>query len=148
MSGKSSLEFQWTEDEIQLLLETTRNLKVQEDYKKITRFYHRPTVIYVLVFLHLFFQMCFHQVFGADRQLSHTPHITFRIGALQPLSVTKIMPKKICSNGNRKSNGDENWNGARAIWCDGNIVLSTCKDIQHILRKAISSILWQIVNIT
>ena len=58
------------------------------------------------------------------------------------------MPKKICSNGNRKSNGDENWNGARAIWCDGNIVLSTCKDIQHILRKAISSILWQIVNIT
>ena len=59
MSGQSSLEFQWTEDEIQLLLETTRNLKVQEDYKKITRFYHRPTVIYVLVFLDLFFQMCF-----------------------------------------------------------------------------------------
>ena len=26
-------------------------LKVEEDYKKITRFYARPTVIYVLVFL-------------------------------------------------------------------------------------------------
>ena len=38
--------------EIQLLLEATQNLKVEEDYKKITRFYPRPTVIYVLVFLH------------------------------------------------------------------------------------------------
>ena len=52
MSGKSSPEFQWTDDEIQLLLEATQNLKVEEDYKKITRFYPRPTVIYVLVFLH------------------------------------------------------------------------------------------------
>ena len=52
MSGKSSPEFQWTDDEIQLLLEATQNLKVKEDYKKITRFYPRPTVIYVLVFLH------------------------------------------------------------------------------------------------
>ena len=51
MSGKSSAEFQWTDDEIQLLLEATQNLKV-EDYKKITRFYSRPTIIYVLVFLH------------------------------------------------------------------------------------------------
>ena len=51
MSGKSSPEFQWTDDEIQLLLEATQNLKVEEDYKKITRFYPRPTVIYVLVFL-------------------------------------------------------------------------------------------------
>ena len=52
MSGKSSPEFQWTDDEIQLLLETTQNLKVEEDCKKITRFYPRPTVIYVVVFLH------------------------------------------------------------------------------------------------
>ena len=51
MSGKSSPEFQWTDDEIQLLLEATQNLKVEEDYKKITRFYPRPSVIYVLVFL-------------------------------------------------------------------------------------------------
>ena len=52
MSGKSSSEFQWVDDEIQLLLEATQNLKVEEDYKKITRFYPRPIVIYVLVFLH------------------------------------------------------------------------------------------------
>ena len=39
MSGKSSPEFQWTGDEIQLLLEATQNLKVEQDYKKITRFY-------------------------------------------------------------------------------------------------------------
>ena len=51
-SVKSSPEFQWTDDEIRLLLEATQNLKVEEDYKKITRFYSRPTVIYVLVFLH------------------------------------------------------------------------------------------------
>ena len=52
MSGKSFPEFQWTDDEIQLLLEATQNLKAEEDYKKITRFYAMPTVIYVLVFLH------------------------------------------------------------------------------------------------
>ena len=52
MSGKSSPEFQWTDDQTQLLLEATQNLKVEEDYKKIIRFYLRPTVIYVLVFLH------------------------------------------------------------------------------------------------
>ena len=52
MSGKSSPEFQWTDDEIQPLLEATQKLKVKEDYKKIKRFYPRPTVIYVLVFLH------------------------------------------------------------------------------------------------
>ena len=52
MSGKSSPEFQWTYDEIQLLLENTENLKVDENYKKIARFYPRPTVIYVLMFLH------------------------------------------------------------------------------------------------
>ena len=52
MSGKSSPEFQCTDDEIQLLLETTQNLKVEEDCKKITGFYPRPTVIYVVVFLH------------------------------------------------------------------------------------------------
>ena len=50
MSGKSSQKFQWTDDEILLLLEATQNLKVEEDYKKITRFYPRPSVIYVLVF--------------------------------------------------------------------------------------------------
>ena len=52
MSGNSYPEFQWTDDEIQLLLEATQDLKVEQDYKKITRFYPRPTVIYVLVFLH------------------------------------------------------------------------------------------------
>ena len=52
MSGNSYPEFQWTVDEIQLLLEATQDLKVEQDYKKITRFYPRPTVIYVLVFLH------------------------------------------------------------------------------------------------
>ena len=52
MSGKSYPEFQWTDDEIQLLLEAAQNLKVEEDYKKITRFYLRATVSYVLVFLH------------------------------------------------------------------------------------------------
>ena len=52
MSGKSSPEFQWTDDEIQLLLEATQNLKVEEDCKKITRFYPRLTVSHVLVFLH------------------------------------------------------------------------------------------------
>ena len=52
MSGKSSPEFQWTDDEIQLLLEATQNMKVEEDYKKITRFYPRLAVIYVLVILH------------------------------------------------------------------------------------------------
>ena len=52
MSGKSFPEFQWTDDEIQLLLEATQNLKVEEDYKKITGFYPRPTVIYVLMFLY------------------------------------------------------------------------------------------------
>ena len=38
MSEKSSLEFQWTYNEIQLLLAATQYLKVEEDYKKITRF--------------------------------------------------------------------------------------------------------------
>ena len=52
MSEKSYPEFQWTDDEIQLLLEATQDLKVEQDFKKITRFYPRPTVIYVLVFLH------------------------------------------------------------------------------------------------
>ena len=52
MSRKSYPEFQWTDDEIQLLLEATQNMKVEEDYKKTTRFYPRLTVIYVLVILH------------------------------------------------------------------------------------------------
>ena len=33
MSRKSSPEFQWTDDDIQLLLEVTQNLKVEKDYK-------------------------------------------------------------------------------------------------------------------
>ena len=33
MSGKSSPEFQRTDDDIQLLLETTQNLKFEKDYK-------------------------------------------------------------------------------------------------------------------
>ena len=36
MSGKSSPEFQWTDDEIQLLLEATQNLK-DEDYKILSQ---------------------------------------------------------------------------------------------------------------
>ena len=52
MLGKSSPEFLCADDEIQLLLEATQNLKVEEGYKNITRFYSRPPVIYVLVFLH------------------------------------------------------------------------------------------------
>ena len=33
MSRKGSPEFQWTDDDIQLLLEATQNLKVEKDYK-------------------------------------------------------------------------------------------------------------------
>ena len=33
MSGKSSAEFQWTDDDIQLPLEGTQNLKDEKDYK-------------------------------------------------------------------------------------------------------------------
>ena len=33
MSGNSSPEFQWTDDDIQLLMEATQNLKVEKDYK-------------------------------------------------------------------------------------------------------------------
>ena len=52
MSGKRSPEFKWTDDDIQLPLEATQNLKVEEDHKNMTRFYPRPIAIYVLVFLH------------------------------------------------------------------------------------------------
>ena len=58
-----------------------------------------------------------------DRLLSDTPHITFRIGAFQPLSVMKIMPKKIRSNGNRRPIRYENWNGAIGIRYHGKKVL-------------------------
>ena len=51
MSGKSSPEFQWTDDDIELLLEATQNLKVEEDYKNSARLYPRRTLIYVPVFL-------------------------------------------------------------------------------------------------
>ena len=34
MLGKSSPEFQWTDNEIQLLLEATQNLKVEEDLQE------------------------------------------------------------------------------------------------------------------
>ena len=37
MSGKSSPEYQWTDDEIQLLLEATQNLKAEEDYKILSQ---------------------------------------------------------------------------------------------------------------
>ena len=33
MTGKSSPEFQWTDDDIQLLVEATQNAKVEKDYK-------------------------------------------------------------------------------------------------------------------
>ena len=33
MSGKSSPKFQLTDDDIQLLLKATQNLKVEKDYK-------------------------------------------------------------------------------------------------------------------
>ena len=35
MSGKSSPGFQWTDDEIQLLLEAKQNFKVEEDCKEL-----------------------------------------------------------------------------------------------------------------
>ena len=40
-----------------------------------------------------------------------------------PSPFTKIMPKKICPNGNRRSIRYESWNRAIAIRYDGNIVL-------------------------
>ena len=51
MSGKRFAEFQWSDDDIHLLLEATQNMNVEEDYKKIARFCSRPTVIYVPVLL-------------------------------------------------------------------------------------------------
>ena len=33
MPEKSSPEFQWTDDDIQLLMEAAQNLKVEKDYK-------------------------------------------------------------------------------------------------------------------
>ena len=33
MSGKNSAGFQWTDDDILLLMEATQNLKVEKDYK-------------------------------------------------------------------------------------------------------------------
>ena len=33
MTEKSSAEFQWTDDDIQLLMEATQNLKVEKDYE-------------------------------------------------------------------------------------------------------------------
>ena len=39
MSGKRFPEFQWSDDKIHLLLEATQNMSVEEDYKKIARFY-------------------------------------------------------------------------------------------------------------
>ena len=35
MSGKSYPEFQWTDDDIQLLLGATQNLKVEKNYKGV-----------------------------------------------------------------------------------------------------------------
>ena len=50
------------------------------------------------------------------------PGITFRIGVFQPLSVTKIIPKNILPNVNRRPIRYENWNGTIAIRYDGNKV--------------------------
>ena len=36
MSGKSLSEIQWLDNEIQLLLEYTKKLKAEEDYKSLT----------------------------------------------------------------------------------------------------------------
>ena len=33
MSGKYSAEFQWSDDDIPLLMEATQNVKVEKDYK-------------------------------------------------------------------------------------------------------------------
>ena len=33
MTGKRSPEFQWTDADIQLLMEATQNVKVEKDYK-------------------------------------------------------------------------------------------------------------------
>ena len=54
MSGKSSPEFQWTDDEIQLLLETTQNLKVEEDYSVASFYKKLPFLCQTLLIL------CFH----------------------------------------------------------------------------------------
>ena len=35
MSGKSYSDFQWTDGDIQLLLEAPKNLKVEKDYKRL-----------------------------------------------------------------------------------------------------------------
>ena len=35
MSGKISPEFRWTNNEIQLLMKATQNLKVEKDYKEL-----------------------------------------------------------------------------------------------------------------
>ena len=37
MSEKSSPEFQWTDNDIQLLLEATQNLNVEEDYNILSQ---------------------------------------------------------------------------------------------------------------
>ena len=81
--------------------------------------------------------MCFHQIFGVDRQLSDTSRIIFRIQTFRSksLSITKIMPKKICSNGNRRPIWHENWNGAIAIRFDGNIVLVKEQTKYRIMKK-------------
>ena len=39
MSGKTSPAFQWTDAEIQLLLENTQNLKVEKDSKELNSDY-------------------------------------------------------------------------------------------------------------
>ena len=85
MSGKSSPGFQWTDEEIQVLLEATQNLKVEENYE-ITRFYPIPTVIYVLVFLH--------------SVVSFYKKLSFLYQTLLNLHLEKHYIS--CSNGNRR----------------------------------------------
>ena len=63
------------------------------------------------------------------------PRITFRIGAFQPLSVMKIMQKKIRSKGNRRPIHYENWNGAIAIRYDGNIILKSWENKKYLFER-------------
>ena len=53
MSGKNSVEFQWTDDDIPLLMEATQNLKVEKHYKELNwKLILGLTLDYMLVILH------------------------------------------------------------------------------------------------
>ena len=53
----------------------------------------------------------------------------------QPLSVTKIMPKEICSNGNRRPIRYENWNEAIAFRYDGNSIIFRTVRLQNFMTS-------------